>query len=131
MWRGGLAIVGATVASCVYCAAISLETTPFGLLVGPFAALSVVLFLVLESTCLMRFPKYLGFFLPAFVVVVVCLYEIWSLHLQVVAEGLSDGSGDLYLYFVECYGVALCFALAFLLLGWKGSCGKAKAKNVF
>jgi len=67
----------------------------FGVVVIPFAAPSVILFLLLETTCSTRFPKYLGFFLPVLVIVGGCSFEIWSLRSQWLLEGTSDGGYDI------------------------------------
>ena len=120
VWLGGWAVVAATAAACLYCTIRSLETTLFGMFVIPFVAPSVVLFLILEGTCLTRLPKYLGFFLPMFVIVGACFYQICSLRSQAVLDGYSDGGADALVYFVECYVLGLCCAFACLLLGRKG-----------
>ncbi|NLE40176.1 MAG: hypothetical protein GX621_19350 [Pirellulaceae bacterium] len=119
IWRGIWAIIGATAAGCLYCAIQSWETAPFGVIVSPFVAPSVVLFILLEVTCSGRLPKYAGFFVPAVMVVGACYYEIWSLRCEAARQGTSDGADDLLVYFVECYVVSLCFALVFLLMGWR------------
>ncbi len=115
VWRGGWAIIGAMAVACLYCAVVDMETTPFGLLVGPFVAPSVVLFLILESTSSARWPKYLGFFLPMFLIVAACFYQICSLRSQVVPQRLSDGADQMIAYFVECYAIGQYFAFGFLL----------------
>ena len=100
-----------------------------GTIIIPFIVPSIVLFLILESTCVSRFPKYIGFFLPAFVIVGGCLYEIWSLHLQTVAEGISDGSSEMFVYFVECYGIALFLPLFFYCWAGKNVVEPGKKDN--
>ena len=115
LWRGGGAIVAAMTAACLYCAINSVETTPFGLLVGPVVALSVILFLALERTCSARWPKYVGFFLPMFAILGGCFYQIWSLRSHLPLEGVSDGGDGIVVYFTQCYAVGLFFAFPFLL----------------
>ncbi len=115
VWRGAWAIIGAMAVACLYCAVVDMETTPFGLLVGPFVAPSVVLFLILESTSSARWPKHLGFFLPVFLIVAGHLYQICSLRSQAVLTGVSDGADQMIVYFVECYGIGVSFAFGFLL----------------
>ncbi len=137
MWRGGLAIVGATVGASLYfvvlfikyvlfrdeCTMLNvwevLSLPLFGVVVIPFAAPSVILFLLLETTCSTRFPKYLGFFLPVLVIGGGCSYEIWLLRSQRLLQGTSDGGYDIMVSFIVCYGVGLCFAFACLLLARK------------
>ena len=121
VWRGGWAIVVATAVACLYCAVVSAETALFGLLVGPFVAPSVVLFLILERTSPTRLPKYLGFFLPMLLILGGCFYRVWSLRSQAVPEGISEGADEIFLYFARCYFVALCFAFAFLQARQKGA----------
>jgi hypothetical protein len=115
VWRGASAIVAATAVACLYCAVVSVETTPFGLLVGPLVALSVVPFLTLESICVARWPKYLGFFLPVLLMVGGCLYQIWLLRLQAARADVSEGAEEMVVYFTQCYGLGLCFAFGYLL----------------
>jgi len=86
LWRGGGAIVAATGVACLYCAVVSAETAWFGLLVGPFVAPSVVLFLIVERACSRRLPKYLGFFVPVAVILGACFYQVGSLRSQAVVE---------------------------------------------
>ncbi|HBO43609.1 MAG TPA: hypothetical protein DD670_06705 [Planctomycetaceae bacterium] len=119
VWRGIWAIIGATAVGCLYCAIRSVETAPFGLIVSPFVGTSVVLFILLEVVCSGRLPKYLGFFIPTIIVVGACYYGVWSLRSEAARRGISDGGDDLLVYFVECYVVSLCFAIAFLLMGWR------------
>jgi hypothetical protein len=116
VWRGGWAIVVAAAGACTYCAVVSFETVPFGMFVIPLVVPSILLFLVLERVCPTRLPKYLGFLLPMLLIVGWGSFEIWSLRRQEMVEGLSDGSADFTSYFLECYGVGFCSALAFLLL---------------
>lgn len=117
IWRGSWAIIGATIVACLYCAANSVETTPFGILVSPFVALSVVSFLLLERSYPTRFVKYLGFFVPVLVIGGGCCYQIWSLRSQLVLEGIGEGAEEIYIYFAESYGIGLFVAFGFLLLG--------------
>ena len=137
MWRGGLAIVGATVGASLYFAVLSIKGVLFcaegtmlnvwevvslpllGVVVIPFAAPSVILFLLLETTCSTRFPKYLGFFLPVLVIGGGCSYEIWSLRSQWLLQGTSDGGYDIMVSFLWCYGVGICLTFACLLLARK------------
>lgn len=121
IWRGVVAILVATAAGCLYCAVNAAETTPFGLLVNAFVAPSVILFLVLEIACSARVLKYVGFFVPAIVIIGGCSYAVWSLRAEAVQRGNSDGGDLLLVYFIECYAVSLCFAFASLLIEWKRS----------
>jgi len=59
-------------------------------------------------------------FLPMLVIVGGCFYQVWSLRSQVVLEGISEGADEIFVYFARCYGVAICFAFAFLQSGQKG-----------
>lgn len=115
MWRGGKAIALATAATCLYCAIAAAETVPFGMFINLFVVPSVAIFLLLEKTCAGPFPKYAGFFLPLLVVAGVCLGSVWRLRQQAMTEGLSDGSADMIVYFVQGYGIGSCFAFASLL----------------
>ena len=113
---GSWAIAGATAGACFCCLAKSPETTLFGIFIAPFLALSIVPFLLLQSTCSSSLPKYLGFFVPAILIGMVCLYETWSLRSQVMLEGISDGGDQMVAGFLQCYGVGLIFAFLLLLL---------------
>lgn len=131
-WRGGGAIVVATVTACLYCAATSVETVPAGLFVCLPVAFSVVLFLALERSCASPWPKYVGFLAPVLLIVGGLLHSYWSLRLRSMQGEPSDFGADLPLFLVQFCGIGNSFALAWLLTFARhsGTTGSADASMV-
>jgi hypothetical protein len=109
-------LAAATLVSCLYCALVSFETTPLGLLGGALSVPSVLLFLLLERTPSGRWGRLLGFFVPAILIVGGSLLQIQSIRAQ--REALSDGGDGMLIYILQTYGLGL--GAAFLALLWRG-----------
>jgi uncharacterized membrane protein YgdD (TMEM256/DUF423 family) len=114
--RGSWSVFGGAMAASICCAVKSVETTPLALVITLFITPSIVIFLLLEQYCSQKSLKYLGFILPAGIAIFVGAYQVMALRAQAQIEGVSDGTKDILLFFLQCYFTGLCGAFFALLL---------------